>query len=71
MTANSVCILEFQQGWQPRGVRILNQQIWKYRNKFAGMTKVDATGGLELKPKTWELRTACKHGRNGGTDRAR
>ena len=62
MTANSVCILEFQQGWQPRGVRILNQQIWKYRNKFAGMTKVDATGGLELKPKTWELLRASTAG---------
>lgn len=27
MTAYSVCILEFQQGWQPRGVRILNSRF--------------------------------------------
>ena len=31
------------------------QQIWKYRTKCAGMTKVDATGGLERKPETWKL----------------
>ena len=62
MTANSVCILEFQQGWQPRGVRILNSRFVQKYGKFAGMTKVDATGGLELKPKTWELLRASTAG---------
>ena len=38
------------------------QQIWKYRTEFAGMTKVNATGGLELKPKTWELLRASTAG---------
>ena len=41
MTAYSVCILEFQQGWQPRGVRILNSRFVQKYGKFAGMTKVN------------------------------
>ena len=50
MTANSVCILEFQQGWQPRGVRILDSKLEATgpTSRVAGMTKVDAAGGLEL-----------------------
>ena len=39
MTAYSVCILEFQQGWQPwpMGRAHTEQQIWKYRTEFAGI----------------------------------
>jgi len=38
------------QGWQPRGVRILDSKLEATgtTSRFAGMTKVDAAGGLEL-----------------------
>jgi hypothetical protein len=62
MTAYSVCILEFQQGWQPWGVRILNSRFGSTGPNLQALTKVDATGGLELKPRTWELLRASTAG---------
>ncbi len=39
-----------RQGWQPRGVRILDSKLEATgtTSRIAGMTKVDAAGGLEL-----------------------
>ena len=62
MAAYSVCILEFQQGWQPWGVRILNSRFGCAGPNLQALTKVDATGGLELKPRTWELLRASTAG---------
>ena len=52
------------QGWQPRGVRILDSKLEATgtTSRFAGMTKVDAAGGLELKPETWGLLRASTAG---------